>query len=76
MSEITRLSVKSYNNYLRESAEQNNKLILHTQSQQELQSVLEAIQMYVKRMNTGKAKIEILRGMININIGNSKEMLS
>ncbi len=72
-------SWSSGNSYLRQLSSTQScgtKLTVHTQSQQELQSVLEAIQMYAMRTNYGKAKIVIHHGMINIYIGNSKEMLS
>ncbi len=51
-------------------------LNMDTLSLPELLSALEAIQTYVKRTNTGKARIEIQHGMISINIENSKETSS
>ena len=55
---------------------QKDILTMDTLSLQELLSALEAIQTYVKHMNTGKARIEIQAGMISINIESSKEMSS
>jgi len=49
---------------------------MDTQSLQELLLALEAIQTYAKRMNTGKARIVIHHGIIDINIDASKEMSS
>ncbi len=66
------------NSYLRHLESQRkfeDSMTWYTQSVSELQSALETILIYVKRMNTGKAKIVIHRGTININIESSKEML-
>ncbi len=66
----------SYLRHLESSKKEGNLLTMDTQSQQELLLALEAIQIYVKRMNTGKARIKIQVGMISIDIENSREMLS
>ena len=63
----------SYLRHLESPVGLEDSMIWYTQSGQALQQALEAIQMYVKRMNTGKAKIEILHGMISISIESSKE---
>ncbi len=69
-------SGNSFLRHLESSREDGDILSMDTQSLQELLSALASIQMYVKRMSTGKAKIEIRPGMINISIESSKEMLS
>ncbi len=74
------LNWSSYGNsflrHLESSRQEKDILSMDTQSLQELLSALEAIQKYVKHMNTGKARIVIQAGMISINIESSKEMLS
>ncbi len=65
------------NSYLRhlESARKfEDSMTMYTQSVAELLSALQQIQIYVKRMNTGKAKIRIHRGVISMSIDASKEM--
>ncbi len=66
----------SYLRHLESYRELEDSMTWFTQSESELLSALEAIQIYVKRMNTGKAKIAIHHGTINISIENLKEMLS
>ncbi len=65
----------SFLRHLESSRKQEDLLSMDTLSLAELLSALEAIQIYVKHTNTGKAKIEIQAGMISINIASSKEML-
>ncbi len=67
-----------YNKWLRSQAEESVKdrsmLTICMQEPQELQSVLETIQKFVKVMNTGKVKIEVCPGEINLRVSDSKEM--
>ena len=66
------------NSYLRllSSAlqKEEDSMTMCTLSVSELQSALEATLRYAKATNTGRAKIVIHRGMINISIESSKEM--
>ncbi len=66
-------SGNSFLRHLNDETKSERILSMDTLSPQELQLGLVAIQEYVTRMNYGKAKIEILPGMINISIESSKE---
>ncbi len=73
MSDKQRLSHKSYNSYLRQSALEGNLVTISTLSVSELLSVLEQIQKFVKDMSTGKGKIVILSMTISLHLDDSKE---
>ncbi len=64
----------SYLRHLESSRKEGDSMNIFTQSVQELQSALEAIQMYVKSSSTGRARIRIHLGTISISIESSKEM--
>ncbi len=66
----------SYLRHLESSRKEKDILTMHTQSQQELLSVLEAISLYVTHTSYGKAKVSIQIGKIDISIESSKEMSS
>ncbi len=74
MSVGLRQSVKSYNNYLRQSALEGNLVTISTLSVSELQLVLAQIQKFVKDMSTGKERIGILPMTISLHLEDSKEM--
>lgn len=64
----------SYLRYLEQPRELEDSMIMSTLSVQELQLALEATLRYAKVMNIGKARIEIRRTKIDLNIDASKEM--
>ncbi len=66
--------IKSYNKFLRQSAQEETLMTISTLSVSELLSVLEQIQMFVKGMNTGKEKTEILPMTISLHLEDSKGM--
>ncbi len=70
----------SYGNSFLRHLESHRKfedsMTMYTLSERELQLALEAILTFVKSSSTGKAKIEIHHGEINMNIDVSKEMSS
>ncbi len=66
----------SYLRYLESAHKENNSMTIFTQSALELQSALQDLTEYVIRMSSGKAKISIQAGEINISIENSKEMFT
>ncbi len=67
-------SGNSFLRHLNDEDRYNNLLSMDTLLLPELLSVLDSIHKYVIATNSGKAKIRIHRGMINISIESSKEM--
>ncbi len=67
-------SGNSFLRHLNDDSNSDRVLSMDTQSLAELLSALEAIQIYVKRMSSGKGRIEILPTKINLSIDVSKEM--
>ncbi len=69
-------SGNSFLRHLNDEDRYENLLSMDTLLLPELLSVLDSIHKYVIATNSGKAKIRIHHGMINISIESSKEMLS
>ncbi len=67
-----------YNRWLRSQAEDllkdRSTLTICIPELLEQESVLETIQKYAKRMNTGKVKIEACPGTIKLSVSDSEEM--
>ncbi len=73
-------SVSFYNRWLRAQCKlqprDRSTLIISMQELSEQASVLDTIQRFAKRMNTGKVRIEACHGEIRLSVGDSKEMSS
>ncbi len=71
-------SYQFYNRWLRSQAEllprDRSTLIISMQELSEQASVLDTIQRFAKRMNTGKVRIEACRGTIKLSVNDSEEM--
>ncbi len=71
-------SCQFYNKWLRQQSQLPNRerstLIISMQELSEQASVLDTIQRYAKRMNTGKVKIEACLGTIKLSVKDSEEM--
>ncbi len=64
----------SYLRYLESPRKHGSSMTIFTLSERELQLALEDIGRYLTSISSGKAKIEIHHGTINISTESSKEM--
>ncbi len=69
------LQANSFLRHINDVSKSETALSMDTLLLPELLSVLDSIHKYVIATNSGRAKIRIHRGMINISIESSKEML-